>query len=120
MRMDVRRMWQDVRSWLGGRGWLVRTALLALALVAANALLSWWRPRLDFTSEGRFTLSQAMRSALSSLGRPVTATLYWSRQVAGVPPSLQSHGAYVASMLEEYARRSGGKLELRVLEPVPG
>ncbi len=113
-------MWQGVRSWLGGRGWLVRTALLALALVAANALLSWWRPRLDFTSEGRFTLSQAMRSALSSLGRPVTATLYWSRQVAGVPPSLQSHGAYVASMLEEYARRSGGKLELRVLEPVPG
>ncbi|MGN0878815.1 MAG: Gldg family protein [Oligosphaeraceae bacterium] len=118
--MDMTRMWHGLRSWLRERGRLARTVLLALVLVAANALLSWWRPRLDFTSEGRFTLSQAMRSALSSLGRPVTATLYWSRQVAGVPPSLQSHGAYVASMLEEYARRSGGKLELRVLDPVPG
>ncbi len=118
--MDVPRMCQGLREWLRGCGWLARTALLLLALVAANALLSWWRPRMDCTAEGRFTLSPAMRSALSSLRRPVTATLYWSRQVAGVPPSLQSHGAYVASMLEEYARRSGGRLELRVLEPVPG
>lgn len=98
----------------------VQALLLLAGLLLANVLFVWLRWRVDCTAEERFSLSRAMCATLETLERPVEVTLYWSRQVPGIPPSLQSHGAYVASMLEEYAHRSEGKLRLRVLEPAPG
>jgi ABC-type uncharacterized transport system involved in gliding motility auxiliary subunit len=95
---------------------LLIVAFFALNIVSTRVLRG---ARLDATDGRQFTLTSGSKSIARSPKDPVTLTLYYSAKQAQGNPSLQTYGARVRELLEEYARISGGKVILNVVDPVP-
>ncbi len=92
-----------------------------IAFLAFNALL---RPlmtgaRLDVTEDGLYTLSPGAREILRSLDEPVRLDLYYTEETGRQAPAVHTHAQRVREFLQELAQVSGGKLELRFLDPEP-
>src|SRR5262245_25733476 len=95
-------------------------ALLALVLffavnIAAGAGLR--TARLDLTEEKLFTLSDGAKKVVESLDEPIRLTLYVSKDAARLDPRIQDYADRVRDVLEEFVVRSGGKVELSVVDP---
>ena len=75
--------------------------------------------RIDLTENRLFTLSEGTRRILASLDEPVTLRFYLSRRELERVPGVGGYADRVRALLAEYKRLSGGKLEVRVIDPEP-
>src|SRR5689334_9740674 len=96
-------------------------AVLALVVLffAANMLAgaTLRGARLDVTDGKVFTLTSGSKNIARSLEEDVKLTLYYSSKLAQGQPGLQMYAQHVREVLEEYARISGGKIKLEVVDP---
>lgn len=79
--------------------------------------------RLDVTDQQLYTLSQGTKNILQGLQQPLTLRLYYSKTAALKAPDqirfFNSYFDYVRALLEEYARNSGGMVNLEIIDPRP-
>ena len=93
-------------------------AAIFLAFSALNSLF-FGGLRLDLTEHGHYTLSDASRSLIERIDEPVDLYLFFSEQATRNQPIWRSHYRRVRELLEEYASRSGDKIRLSLVDPVP-
>ena len=100
------------------RGGLVLAVglFLAINILAGETMTAW---RLDLTANRLFTLSKGTRNILKGLDEPIALRFFYSAKLFQGIPSLQSHGARVRDLLDEYVAEAGGKLTLTVIDPEP-
>jgi len=105
------------KSLISGTG-LVLAAVLSIAVViVVNTNITGIR--LDLTEARLFTLSQGTKNILKSLDEPVSLDFYFSRKTLDAYPSLINYANRVRDLLGEYAAKSGGRIELTIIEPEP-
>lgn len=91
---------------------------VAIAVVVLSQLASLVPGlRLDLTEGGLYTLSDGTKSVLEHMEKPVKVELFYSATIAEAVPAIGNYAQRVQSMLREYQRLSGGKLELTVIDP---
>ena len=105
------------RSALGG-GALLALALLLIGLTVLfdHALRGW---RLDLTANHLYTTAPGTDRILKSLKEPINLYFFYSEKAASRIPDLATYGVRVREFLEEIAARSGGKVQLHVVDPQP-
>lgn len=91
--------------------------LLVAILVLSNVLLRG--ARLDLTENNLYTLSDGTRQVLKEIEEPVNLYFYFSDRGTAEIPMIRNYAMRVREMLEEMASRSGGKLHLQVIDPLP-
>jgi len=96
-------------------------ALLAVLFVMLTILSAVFLKgvRFDLTENGLYTLSEGTRNILKNMDEPVKLYLYFSEDVSRELPQFRSYARWAGEMLEEFADRSGGKLTLQRVDPVP-
>jgi ABC-type uncharacterized transport system involved in gliding motility auxiliary subunit len=105
------------RSTLGG-GALLALALLFIGLTMLfNQTLRGWR--LDLTQNRLYTTARGTDRILASIKEPINLYFYFSEKAAAQLPELKTYGVRVREFLEELVARSGGKLQLHVIDPQP-
>lgn len=95
-------------------------ALIGVAVMLVDGIgarLPW---QIDLTSEKFFTLSAGSRTLLRELKSNVQIELYFSNSRKGVPIGLKVFAQRVEQLLRQYERQSGGRVSVRVIDPVPG
>lgn len=97
---------------------LLVLAVLFLALVLLSSVLLRGA-RLDLTRNGLYTLSSGTEAILDKLQEPVKLHFYYSDQAARDIPQLRTYATRVRELLEEIAAKSGGKVALEVIDPLP-
>ena len=102
---------------LSGSGILL-AAVLAVALITISNNL-FTGVRLDLTENRLFTLSPGSVNIITTLDEPISLDFYVSRKTMADFPQLVNYANRVRDLLEEYAAKSGGKIELSVIEPEP-
>ena len=95
--------------------------LLAVLFVALTILSSVFLKgmRFDLTKNNVYTLSEGTRNILKNMDEPVNLYLYFSEDVSRELPQFRSYARWAGEMLEEFVDRSGGKLTLQRINPVP-
>lgn len=89
---------------------------VAVVLLAETGLRGL---RVDLTEDGLYTVSAETREVLRGIEEPITLTLYFSHDAAEGVPFVRQYAQRVHELLEEYVARSGGRLELRRVDPRP-
>ena len=105
------------RRLLSGSGILI-AAVMAVALITINNNL-FTGVRLDLTENKLFTLSPGTINIITTLEEPISLDFYLSRKTLADFPQLINYANRVRDLLEEYAAKSDGKIELSVIEPEP-
>ncbi len=105
------------KSFFSSTGLLLAAALAIATIIIANATLT--SLRLDLTRNKLFTLSEGTVNILNSLEEPVRIDFYFSKKTLIGFPHLMNYGTRVRDLLEEYAAKSAGKIELTIIEPEP-
>ncbi len=98
-------------------GLLLAAALSISIIILANASLTGLR--IDLTEDKLFTLSEGTVNIIQSLDEPIHLDFYFSRETLLGYPGLLNYGTRVRDLLEEYAAKSGGKIQLTIIEPEP-
>lgn len=99
-------------------GSLVLLALLFLGLVMLSGMaLKGWR--VDLTENRQYTLSGGTFSVLENMQEPVTLYFFFSQEASSELPQVRSYARWVGELLDDMADRSGGKLEIRTIDPEP-
>jgi ABC-2 type transport system permease protein len=94
---------------------LITLALVALNLVAFNALLSHWSAaRIDLTEDRLYSISPATKRIISSLDEDVTILGLFSRRSH---PKLAPLVPQIEDMLEEYGALSRGRVKIEIVDP---
>jgi len=76
--------------------------------------------RLDLTQNRLYTLSPGTKQVLAELKEPINLYFYFSREAAAKEaPLVMPYATRVREFLEEVATRSGGKVQLHVIDPQP-
>jgi ABC-type uncharacterized transport system involved in gliding motility auxiliary subunit len=97
---------------------LVVAAVLFLAVnIIADSMLR--TVRVDLTEHKLYTLTAGSRHIAAGVKEPIKLKLYYTPKAANALPSYKSHAARVRELLEEYARLSGGKVKVEVIDPEP-
>jgi ABC-type uncharacterized transport system involved in gliding motility auxiliary subunit len=106
------------RKSLFSSGSLVLLGLLFIALVMLSGLvLKGWR--VDLTENRQYTLSEGTYRVLENMQEPVTLYFFFSQEASGELPQVRSYARWIGEMLDDMADRSGGKLEIRTIDPEP-
>lgn len=105
------------RRTLTGTTLLVLAVLFLALVVLSGALLRG--ARLDLTRNRLYTLSEGTEAILGKLEEPVNLYYYYSDQAARDIPQLRTYATRVRELLEEIAAKSGGKVRLEVIDPLP-
>jgi gliding-associated putative ABC transporter substrate-binding component GldG len=92
----------------------ITTALLIGILFILNLLSNEFHLRLDLTSEGQYTLSDATLDILHDLEDPVTVKAYFSTDL---PPNIVKTRQDFQEMLIEYANRADGLIQYEFINP---
>jgi ABC-type uncharacterized transport system involved in gliding motility auxiliary subunit len=95
---------------------LAAVTLVSVNLLAREALRHW---RVDLTSSGLYTVSEATRRVLSGLDDAVTLRLYYSREIGDRVPSYGQHAERVRNLLALYESLGNGKLTVETYDPRP-
>ena len=99
------------------------TALIVLAVLFVAVMLlvnvAFRGARADLTQNNLYTLSDGTRNILGSIEEPINLYLFYSDKGTQDLPQLRTYFTRVREMLEEMASRSGGKLKLEVIDPLP-
>jgi len=103
------------RTALGG-GALLALALLLIGLTVLfdHALRGW---RLDLTANHLYTTAPGTDRILKGLKEPVNLYFFYSEKSATQMPDISTYGVRVREFLEEIVARSGGKVQLHVIDP---
>ena len=92
----------------------VQIGILAFIIILANLISSNLYFRLDFTEEGRYSLSDATRDILEDLEDVVTIKAYFNKDV---PVQLMQTRNALRDFLVEYEDASGGNLLYQLIDP---
>jgi len=105
------------RSTLGG-GALLALALLfiGLTILFGHVLRGW---RVDLTQNHLYTTAPGTDNILKNIREPINLYFFFSEKTASQIPQIKTYGVHVREFLEELAARSGGKLQLHVVDPQP-
>jgi ABC-type uncharacterized transport system involved in gliding motility auxiliary subunit len=99
------------------------TALVVLAVLFVAVMLlvnvAFRGARVDLTQNHLYTLSEGTRKIIGSLDEPINLYLYFSDRGTQDLPQLRTYYTRVREMLEEIASRSGGKVRLQLIDPLP-
>ncbi len=98
-------------------GLILGAALSIAIIILVNAGVTGLR--LDLTQNKLFTLSEGTVNIIQSLREPIQLKFYFSRKTLLGYPGLMNYGTRVRDLLEEYAAKSNGKIQLIVIEPEP-
>ena len=88
--------------------------LVVAILVIVNFISFKFFFRLDFTEDGRYTLSEATKDILHSLDEPVTITAYFTEDL---PPDIAIVRRDFKDLLVEYNNLSKGKVLYEFINP---
>jgi gliding-associated putative ABC transporter substrate-binding component GldG len=88
--------------------------VLAGILILLNLLSVKFFSRFDLTEDGLFSLSRASINVVSGLEDKLVVKAYFTENLPGRFASLERH---VHDLLEEYEQHSGGKMEVRFIDP---
>ena len=102
---------------LGGAALAVLAVLFVALVVLSNTLFKG--ARLDLTENRLYTISEGTANILGGLDEPINLYYFFSRRATEGVPYIRTYAARVQEMLEEFAERSGGRLNLRIIDPVP-
>jgi ABC-type uncharacterized transport system involved in gliding motility auxiliary subunit len=110
------------------RGSLERRSIGAATFVALGALIigltilsdhALRGARLDLTENRLYTLSPGTLHLMAGLKEPLNLYFFFSHEAAAGTPPLRAYAARVREVLEELASRSGGRIRLHVVDPLP-
>jgi ABC-type uncharacterized transport system involved in gliding motility auxiliary subunit len=95
--------------------------LLVIAFVAAAILsnLLFKGLRVDLTENNLYTLSDGTKRIVRNIDEPINLYFFFSDEATADVPALRDHAVRVSEMLEEFEDASRGKLNLRVIDPLP-
>jgi ABC-type uncharacterized transport system involved in gliding motility auxiliary subunit len=105
------------RKALSGTALAVLAALFVAVMLLVN--VAFRGARADLTQNHLYTLSDGTRNILKSIDEPLDLTLFFSDKGSEDVPQLRTYFTTVHEMLQEMASRSGGKLRLSVVDPLP-
>ena len=88
--------------------------LLTIIVVVINIISAKWFFRIDLTEDHQYSLSQVTKNILNDLDETVTVTAYFTKDL---PPNLQKVKQDFKDLLIEYAKRSGGKVAYKFVNP---
>ena len=96
-------------------------AVIAVLFVAIMLLVNvaFRGARVDLTQSHLYTLSDGTNNIVKSIDEPINLYLFYSDKGTQDLPQLRTYFTRVREMLEEMAARSGGKLKLEVIDPLP-
>ncbi|RMH43486.1 MAG: ABC transporter [Gammaproteobacteria bacterium] len=98
-------------------GLALLTFVFIATMVVANVIFSGWR--MDFTEEKLYTLSDGTRHLLKKIEEPIELRFYFSDEASKAVPALRNYAQQIREILEAYADLSGGRIQLRVIDPEP-
>ncbi len=108
---------QNTRRALTG-GTLAVLAVLFVAVIAlANNLLRG--AQVDLTENKLYTLSEGTVKVLGEIEEPINLYYFFSDKGTAEIPQIRTYATRVRELLEEISRRSGGKVKLTVIDPLP-
>ena len=88
--------------------------VLVLAVFAAAVInLSLFSFRLDITSSGAYSISEATKTVVGQAKEGIDVVYFLSKKLTGFAPVTQE----IADFLQEYADNSNGKVKVRVIDP---
>ncbi len=106
---------RPMNRWGMGTLSILQILLLAVFLLALNFLASLHFTRMDLSREANYTLSSATRNYLRDKAvRERPQTMKWIMAFSRSSPFYER----VRTLLEEYARRSKGKIEVEIIDPM--
>ncbi len=95
---------------------LAAVTLLSLNLIASQTLGSW---KADLTQDKLYSISPGSVTVLQAMDEPIKARLYFSSKLGEIAPTYARYFDRLRTLLEDFQRISGGKLELEILDPAP-
>jgi ABC-type uncharacterized transport system involved in gliding motility auxiliary subunit len=105
------------RSLYLGSSLVLLAVLFASLSVLSGRLLRG--VRIDLSENHLYTLSDGTRHILENLQEPVNLYLFFSEDASRDLPQIRSYAKRVDEMLDEFANRSGGKLQIHRVDPEP-
>lgn len=106
------------RKIASGTGLIFGVILFIASVVLVNSVFTNWR--VDLTENKLFTLSQGTINILENLEEPISLKFYFSQnELTGFNPGMLQYGVRVRDLLEEYAAKSNGNLQLTITDPEP-
>ena len=93
---------------------ITQLLILIAIIVVVNLISDQLYFRLDFTADGRYTLSEATKDVLEELDDVVTVKAFFSEDL---PPQLLSNRKDFQDLLIEYENRSDGNLVYEFINP---
>ncbi|MDB5364047.1 MAG: hypothetical protein JWO51_5344 [Rhodospirillales bacterium] len=100
---------------------LAGLGLAAVLLISINALSGrlLGGDTIDLTDQHLYTLSDGTKTILGKIDEPVTLKLFYSKQLGEQVPSFGVYAQRVRELLQEYAARAHGRIDLHILDPEP-
>ena len=105
------------RKSLGIATFVALAALFIGLTILANSTLRG--ARLDLTQNRLYTLAPGTERLVANLKEPINLYFYFSQAASASAPPLRAYAVRVRELLEELAARSGGKIQLHVIDPQP-
>lgn len=105
------------RKALSGTALLVLAVLFVAVMLLVNVVFRG--ARADLTQSRLYTLSAGTKNILRSIDEPINLYLFYSDKGTQDLPQLRTYFTQVREMLGEMSSRSGGKLKLDVIDPLP-
>ncbi len=105
------------RKTLSGSALLVLAVLFVAVMLLVNVVFRG--ARVDLTQGHLYTLSSGTKNIIKSIDEPINLYLFYSDKGTQDLPQLRTYFTQVREMLGEMASRSGGKIKLEVIDPLP-
>ena len=105
------------RKALSGTALVVLAVLFVAVMLLVNVMFRG--ARIDLTQSHLYTLSDGTTKIINSIDEPINLYLYFSDKGTQDLPQLRTYYTRVREMLEEMASRSGGKIKLELIDPLP-
>jgi ABC-type uncharacterized transport system involved in gliding motility auxiliary subunit len=107
----------SARDTRGRFGLLALAALFVAAVVLANVVLRGIR--LDLTENRLYTLSAGTYAILEDIPETINLYFFFSDRATADVPQLRTYAGRVREMLEEFEENADGRLNVRVVDPLP-
>ena len=98
------------------RGWL-KAAIFVAALVLVNIAARYGYTRIDFTKEGRFTLSPKTKSILKEAKQPISITVFLDGEL---PAAFKRLRNATKDLLTDYRAYAGTDIKVIFVDPIAG
>lgn len=100
---------------------LILVCIIAISSVLVVSKLAGRARIADMTEDNLYSLSKGTENILSSMNKPITLKLYYSRRAAIEGPEgirfWNSYFRYVKDIISEYQKLSAGKIQFEIIDP---